>query len=444
MNFVPSTRLLWLIGAILVVATVAGPLPELTSLWVGLFAAALLLALVDLALSLRGVSALEIRIPVVVRFAKDRPGVIPVTLGVAGLPVARLRFALGLPGSFASAHDDVAVDLPPGAAHVRFDWPTTAGARGVFAGLTAAAEWTSRLGLWEIRRRQAVDGELRVYPNLLTERKQLAALFLSRGQLGAKLQRTVGRGREFEKLRDYLPGDGFDEIHWKATAKRGRPITKVFQAERTQEIFVLIDASRLSARPVVHEGQTVTALERYLTAALILLLAAERTGDRFGLLVYDDRVRVFVKAAAGEAHYAACREALHHLCSSAATPDMAEVVRYVRTQLRRRALLVFLTDLTDPVLAEDFGRHVGLLARQHLIFVNQLRSLEVAPLFAGDPVAAAAEIPTRLAGHLRWQELQAGMRRSKSAGITAALLDDEKFAAELVSQYLAVKQRQAL
>ena len=105
------------------------------------------------------------------------------------------------------------------------------------------------------------QSEIRVYPNLFTERRNLAALFLHRGAFGLHAQRQVGKGREFEKLREYMPGDSFDEIHWKATAKRGRPITKVFQIERTQEVYVVIDASRLSARPTRH------ATKRFWTAA---------------------------------------------------------------------------------------------------------------------------------------------------------------------------------
>mgnify|MGYP003349212783 CR=1 FL=1 len=67
-------------------------------------------------------------------------------------------------------------------------------------------------------------------------------------------------------------------------AKRGRPVTKIFQAERTQEIYVVIDASRLSARPVEHEGITQTALERYLAAAMVLLAsAAARAQDVPGI-----------------------------------------------------------------------------------------------------------------------------------------------------------------
>jgi len=441
---VPATRLLWAVAGVAVLAAIAGPLPELTSVWVLALLGVALFALADLGLSVKRALPPEVSVPAVSRFAKDRAGVISLVFQNPTGEARRLRFALGLPAIFSSEREEAWIDLPAGAKHARVDWTCTPRRRGRFTEVLACAESGSRFGLWRLRVRTALSCELRVYPNLFTERKQLAALFLSRGQLGSKLQRTVGRGRDFEKLRDYLPGDGFDEIHWKATAKRGRPITKIFQAERTQEIYVVIDASRLSARPVTHEGVTQTALERYLTAALVLLLAAERQGDRFGLIVYDDRVRVSVRAGSGDGHYAACREAIHVMQPSEATPDMAEIVRHLRSQLRRRVLMFFLTDLSDPVLAEDFAKHAELLARQHLVMVNQLRAPGVAPVFSTGEIAETGEIPTKLAGHARWAEAQVLAKKLKPLGVTAMLLEDETLVANLVTQYLRVKQRQAL
>lgn len=441
---VPSQRLVSFVLLTAVVAAVAGPLPGLTALWVLMLLALVVVAMSDLLVSLRTGFAVTATLPAVVRFGKDRSGSIAVTFTNASRMRRKIRFALGLPEIFTSDREEIWVDLPAETKLARIDWLTTPSRRGRFSEVLVCVETGSRLGFWTLRERRTAPCELRIYPNLFTERKQLAALFLSRGQFGAKLQRTVGRGREFEKLRDYLPGDGFDEIHWKATAKRGRPITKVFQAERTQEIYVMVDASRLSARTVVHEGITQTALERYLTATLVLLLAAERQGDRFGLLVYDDRVRTYLRAGYGNGHYAACREAIYGLQPSEATPDIAEIVRYLRTQIRRRSLIFFLTDLTDPVLAEDFSRHARLLARQHLVMVNQLRAPDVAPLFSSGEVADSAEIYAKLAGHARWQEAQALGRTLRPLGITANLLEDETMAAQLVTQYLNVKHRQIL
>src|SRR6185312_13308872 len=195
------------------------------------------------------------------------------------------------------------------------------------------------------------QSEIRVYPNLLGERKNLAALFLNRGAFGLHAQRQVGKGRDFEKLREYVPGDGYDEIHWKATARRGKPITKVFQIEKTQEVYVIVDASRLSARKPDENAETNSVLERFVTAALVLGLAAEQQGDLFGLLTFTDKVETFVRAKNGDAHYNTCRDALYTLEPKIVTPDFDELCTFLRLRLRRRALLVFLTALDDPAVA---------------------------------------------------------------------------------------------
>ncbi|MDO8544312.1 MAG: DUF58 domain-containing protein [Opitutaceae bacterium] len=443
-RFVPGDRLLWLVLASAVVALAAGPWPELTPVWLLVLATVVLVALLDLALALSRIRLPAISIPSVLRFMRDHEGVVEVTFELEPGAPRRVRFALVLPEGFSAAVDEEFVELPGGAPRARITWRCTPRRRGRFSGARVALETGSLLNLWRVRARATLPCDIRVHPNLLTERKPLAALFLARGRPGARIQRTLGRGREFEKLREYLPGDGFDEIHWKATAKRGRPVTKVFQAERTQEVYVIIDASRLSARPVVHANVQQTALERCVTSALVLLIAAQRQGDRFGLVVHDDRVRRFLRAGGGATHYAACRDALLTVASTEATPDVAEIMRFLRARLRRRALLFFLTDLTDPVLAEDFARHAGLIARQHLVLVGQLRPPGVAPLFSGDDVADNEEIYARLAGHVRWAETRALAQKLKPQGVTVSVLENETMAAQLVAQYMRVKERQAL
>ncbi len=440
----PTTRLIAWTGGVAALAVVAGPLPELASLWLlaagGLAAAALL----DLALGLTRGDWPRVQGPDVLRLTKDRPG--RASLIFAGLDGrgGRLRVALAAPESLEVKDAERDVTLPADAERALDTWTITPARRGRFTGLVACIARNSPGGFWELRCRQPLATEVRVMPNLFSERKALAALFLDRGPWGMQARRQVGRGRDFEKLRDYMPGDGFDEIDWKATAKRGRPVTKVFQVERTQEVYVVIDASRLSARTILRDGREVSALERSITAAMMLLLAAQRQGDRFGLVTFDDRVRVFVPAGTGPGHYASCRDAVHALQPGDASPDAAEVVRALRQRLRRRALVFMLTDLSDPVLAEDFSKHLPLLARQHLVHVNQLCPPEVAPLFTGAEAASTEEVYRRLAGHLRWTEATRLATRMRPTGVAVRLLRDEAYAAELLTQYLRVKQRQAL
>jgi uncharacterized protein (DUF58 family) len=307
---------------------------------------------------------------------------------------------------------------------------------------------------------------MRVYPNLFTERRDLAALFLNRGSFGVHARRQLGKGREFEKLREYVPGDGFEDIHWKATARRGRPITKVFQIEKTQEVYVVIDASRLSAReipphspvrgsdsegrPAEEQSETrnpksgAAVLERFITAGLILGLAAERQGDLFGLVTCTDRVERFLRARNGKAHYGACRDALYTLEPRRVTPDFDEIASFLRLRLRRRALLVFLTSLDDPVLAESFVRQMDLLCRQHLVLVNMIRPPGTAPLFSHDDVDSVDGLYQHLGGHLRWRSLRELGKVLERRGVKFSLLENERLSAQLVSQYLEVKQRQML
>jgi uncharacterized protein (DUF58 family) len=439
----PTGRLLWLVFGAAALAAVAGPLPELVPAWLFILLAVVLVALGDLAACLAGRRLPTASAPAVTRFTKGRTGTIRLTYENPGKAARRFRFALGLPAGFESTERDVWVDLPEGAAHATIGWECLPIRRGRFQGMVACLETASGLGLWLVRTRERLSSELRVYVNLPSAGRQMIAMMSAR-QNGLRARRTMGRGREFEKLRDYLPGDGFDEIHWKATAKRGRPVTKVFQVERTQELYVILDNSRLSGRTIVEEGMTQTVLEGYLAAALVLMLVAQRQGDRFGLVAHDDKVRLFLRASQSAAHFAACREAAVTLEPTERTPDMAEVVRHLCTHLRRRSLLFFLTDLSDPVLAEDFIRNVRVLSRRHLVIVCQMRPPDVGPLFEGEEVSSEREIYGRLAGHIRWEELRAVGRRLRPLGVTAGLLEQETMATELVDQYMRVKQRQVL
>jgi uncharacterized protein (DUF58 family) len=311
------------------------------------------------------------------------------------------------------------------------------------------------MGFWSLRRAQAARVEVRVYPDLLSERKKLSGLFLNRG-IGTHAQRQVGKGREFEQLREYLPGDSYEDIHWKATARRGQPITKVYQIERTQQIYVIVDGSRLSNRisdpsrkslagsePAEGEDHT-TILERYAVAALVMGLASARQADEFGLLAFDDRVRKFVRAKSGRAHYDVCRDALYTLQARSVTPDFSELFTFIATKIRRRALLIFLTNLDDPVLAESFTAGIDLISRQHLLMVNMLKPAGAEPLFSDRAVDTVNQIYHKLGNHLIWRHLRETEKHLQRRGVGFYLVENENLCSDLVSRYLAIKRRQVL
>ncbi len=379
--------------------------------------------------SLRGI---RVELPRLVRMFKDRPS--EILIRVHSVSAARVRIGLVVPEGIHADFEETEVDSP--AASSEFAWKWTAHRRGLYRIDAVYIEALSRWGMWQVRRKDAAAMEVRVYPNLRRDDDLKA---LRQGVSGAHAVRQVGRGREFEKLREYMPGDGLDEIHWKATARRGRPITKVFQVERTQEVYVIIDRSRLSGRPVGEE----TVLERSISAGLIVGSAAERRGDLFGLAAFSDQVDAFVRARNGKAHYAACRDAIYELHPKGVSPDFDEIATFLRLRLRRRALLLFLTSLDDTVLAENFARATKLLARRHLVLAGMLRPAAAKRLFEND-VESVEDVYRDLAGHISWKrlkELEASLARG---GVRLSVIDPKSFSSGLIGIYDSVKQRQLL
>ena len=246
---VPRNKLLFWVGVtILPFCLVAAVAPEMLPAALALMALFILVVLIDALRSLRNLAGFSVQLPPVVRMSRDRPAKIELRIHNEKQNACTLRLGLPFPEHIESEQSDTLVTLPAAAEWSRYEWPCVPRRRGNYALTAVHLEASSPFGFWGHRGIVSITSELRVYPNLFSERKQLAALFLNRGRSGLHAQRQVGKGRDFEKLREYVPGDSYDEIHWKASAKRGRPVTKLFQIERTQEIYVIIDASRLAAR----------------------------------------------------------------------------------------------------------------------------------------------------------------------------------------------------
>jgi uncharacterized protein (DUF58 family) len=455
---VPRTRLLVAFACVVLpLALLAAFTPEsalLAGLGIGLFAAA---ALADAVLACGVLRGIHVALPELVRWTKDRAAVLELNIHNPKKTERRLRIGLAWPREIASEDFEKTAVLPPGHAQSRLSWPCVPLWRGRYYFQQCHIEGASPYGFWAIRKSLPIRCEMRVYPNLLGDRKTVASIFLNRGTLGTHALRQLGKGREFEKLRDYIPGDSFEDVHWKATAKRGSPVTKVFQIERTQEIYVIVDSSRLTARSVPREGAGLipdkaeeelhfqtTILERFINSALVLGLAAEQQGDLFGLLSFSDRVQNFLRAKSGKAHYGACRDAIYSLQPQIVSPDFDELCSFLRVRLRRRALLFFLTALDDPVVAESFLHNMELLSRQHLVVVAMMNPPGARALFSNAEVHSVQDIYGRLSGHLLWHNLRELQTRLQHRGAHFSLLDNERMSAQLVGQYLSLKQRQML
>jgi len=413
-----------------------------------LFGLVVLVVLLDGVLPNHDLSGLTMTVPSIVRLTKGKESSLQI-LVKSELKSNRLyHFGLPLHGSIftpeliqsARVHIGVGVEL---------NWSCTGRERGQYSLDHLFFECPSRLGLWALRGKKDLMCQIRVYPDLLKERKVMSALFLNSQGGGLHSQRQLGQGKEFEKLRSYIPGDSFTDIHWKASAKRNHLVTKEFRTEKTQELYVIVDGARLSSRTAALdiggvETKRITVLERFVTAALIMGLAAEKQGDLFGVMSFSNTVKSFIRAKSGKQHFQICRDALFHLQSKSVSPDFDELCTFIRLKLRKRALLIFLVNLDDPVISENFIKSVELISRRHLVMVGMIQDRVTQPLFSAPSIYETDDLYTDLAAHLKWKELQKVKKVLLRRGVQFRLFPNEDLCLGLVTQYMNIKQRQLL
>jgi uncharacterized protein (DUF58 family) len=429
---VPSQRLLQLATIFMLpLVAAAGFSPRLAAPCGGIFAVFVFIAVIDARAGWHRTHQLDARTPESLRLTKDVAATLPVTLKNASGVQLPVRIGLSMPAGMESEKPVLDPTLPPGSALL--NWRCTGRARGDHRLPQVHIEAPSPMGLWQARTARQVDCTFRVYPNMRD--KATAGLFLKTASLGVKMYRQVGKGREFEQLRQYLSGDSFEDIHWKATAKRGYPTVKLYRVENAQEIYAVIDASRLSGREAI--------LENYVNAALHLALVAERQGDRFGLVTFSDRTHKFIRARNGMDHFRLCRETIYNLRAERVSPDFRDVITSLQLNLRRRALLVFFTSLDDALLAETFEHDIGLLSRRHVVLVNITQTAAMTPLFTTAPENLES-LYQDLAGQMLWNRMRTLQIALQNRGVKLSIVDPERIKTQVTTQYLDVKRRQIL
>ena len=178
------------------------------------------------------------------------------------------------------------------------------------------------------------------------------------GSLFAGEYRSVfrGQGIEFAEVRAYQHGDDFRAIDWNVSARMGHPYVKLFDEERELTLLLIVDRSGS-----VEFGKPVQKAERSIEIAAVLALAAARTNDRVGALVFSDDIDHVVPAAKGRRHaLRVIRDLLAFEPVNRGT-NLARALAYAAKLLRHRGIVVVLSDFRAAGWEEQMRR----LARRH-------------------------------------------------------------------------------
>jgi uncharacterized protein (DUF58 family) len=288
--------------------------------------------------------------------------------------------------------------------------------------------------------RASMGQTVRVYPNIEEAQKLRIYLIRSRQiELEKRLKRQRGYGREFESLREYRAGDEWRDICWSATARRGKLITKVHQIERSQTLWIVLDAGRLLRARV----DRLTKLDYTVDAALSLAQVAFYSGDRVALLAYGRKPQQRVAPGRGMSHLRAMVESLALVHTEPFEADHLLAAELLLSLQSRRSLIVWLTDLAETAATPEVIECAARMATRHLVLLGIIGQPELHRVVAASP-ADKSEMYRYTAALEIVQRRDLLLRRLRQQGALTLEVDPTKLSTAVVNQYLEVKERSLL
>ena len=341
-----------------------------------------------------------------------------------------------LPGTFRTELPEAEINAPPrgkGTATYEIQPRERGDAALGRAGLRYQSPW----GIAERWASAELAQIARVYPNLAEARRQKIFLVRSRQiELEKRLKRQRGQGREFESLRDYRIGDEWRDISWSATARRGKLISKVFQTERSQTVWIVIDAGRLLRA----RATELSKLDFSVNTALSLAQVAFQSGDLVGVLAYGRRTQQRVAPGRGSPHLRAMIESLALVHAEPFEADHARAADALLAAQKRRSLVIWLTDLAETASTPEVIESAARLARRHLVLLAVISQPELRQVASEKPgnlgemyrTAAALEIV---------QRREIFLRQLRQQGALTLEVEPERLSTAVMNRYLEVKER---
>lgn len=281
---------------------------------------------------------------------------------------------------------------------------------------------------------------IRVYPDLSAVERygELAR----RGRLveaGFRKLRLHGRGGEFDSLREWTPDDEFRTINWKATARRGKLMVDQYDVERSQTIMLVLDAGRLMT-PRLGAQQK---FDYAITAALSVAAIAALADDKVGLMAFASEILEHIAPRSGAAHTSGLTSRVYDLQPRFEEADYARAFTYLRRRQPKRSLVIFFTDMFDPVASAATLGNLTMITPRHLAVCVLMNDEAVQAALRAEPVTPHDAYRAAVAAELlsARQKAAAILRQRGVIVIDVAAKD---LTVSLINAYVEIKAQSLL
>jgi uncharacterized protein (DUF58 family) len=293
-----------------------------------------------------------------------------------------------------------------------------------------------------VRRRYRFQQQqvVKVYPSYLQMRRfQLLGVASHVQQFGTKRLRKLGHSMEFEQIKEYVRGDDYRTINWKATARKGDLMVNNFTDERSQQIYCIINKGRIMKMPF--EGMTL--LDYAINAALVLSNVALQKQDKAGLITFAQQLDAFLIADKKPTQINQILETLYKQETNFLDPDFEKLFSVVRNRITHRSLLILFTNFESFESLQRELPSLKRLAHYHLLMVVFFENTELKQLIEA-PSHSLEQVYIKTIGEKYRHEKRLIAKELQAHGIIAVLTTPQMLTISTVNKYLELKNRQSI
>lgn len=281
---------------------------------------------------------------------------------------------------------------------------------------------------------------VKVYPSfLMLHRYELLAMSDNLTEMGIKRIRRVGHQTEFEQIKEYVKGDDYRTINWKASARRHQLMVNVYQDERSQQIYSVIDKGRVMQQ--AFHGMTL--LDYAINASLVLSYVAMRKDDKAGLVTFDEHFDTFLPASRKAGQMQAMLENLYKQATTFGETDFSALCVHLGKHINKHSFLVVYTNFASITAMNRQLPYLQQLSRQHRVLVVFFEDTDLKEYIARPATNTESYYHHVIAEKFAFEK-RLIVSTLKQHGIYSLLTTPENLSIDVINKYLEMKSRQLL
>jgi uncharacterized protein (DUF58 family) len=281
---------------------------------------------------------------------------------------------------------------------------------------------------------------VKVYPSYIQMRKyQLLAVSNKLQEVGVKRIRKLGHSMEFEQIKEYVRGDDYRTINWKATARKEALMVNNYTDERSQQIYCLINKGRVMKMPF----GGMTLMDYAINASLVLSNVALVRQDKAGLVTFAENLDAFILADKKTTQMNLLLETLYRQQTRYLESDFEKLFSVIRNRVTNRSLLILFTNFESLESLQREMPALKKMARYHLLLVVFFENTELKSLTESRAVKMEDIYIKTIAEKFSYEK-RLMVKELHKNGIQSILTTPENLTVNTVNKYLELKTRMSI